>query len=319
MVKKFLTLVILLLIATTLHAGQRVVARVNGVELTERQLNRVMNELMPMMFYHKTISPDKLKKLRRQAMDELIKRELYYLEAKRLGMKAERSLIEEGIKKIKSRFPSEEAFRQALKREGITEDDLRSEVEWDLLVRRFIKEEIKKKAEVSDEELRDYYEKNKESFVRPEAVRIRHILIRVDPSATPEEKKEKKSLAEDILRRLKEGEDFAELAYKYSEDNWYVKGGDLGLVHRGRLLPELEKVAFQLKDGEVSGLIKTIYGYHIIKKEGSAPPTRMKFEEVRAKLKRDLEQKRRQEIEERLLNRLKSEAQIEVLSNREGG
>jgi parvulin-like peptidyl-prolyl isomerase len=293
-------------------AEDRTVAVVNGVSLKERELERIVDELLPRAFFHQSVTPEKRAELRKKALDELIRRELYYQEAVRIGIKVSKSELKDGLENIKKRFKSKKEYQNALKQAGITEDDLKKDIERNLLINKFYQQEVLDISKVSDNELKEYYEKNKKDFLRPEAAHIRHILIKVEPTSTDEEKAEKKKEAEDILKRARQGEDFAELAYQYSADDWRVKGGDLGLIHRGRLLPELEEVAFKLKPGEISDLIETTYGYHIIKMEEKLPPTQLGFDEIKDKLRKELEEKRKKEREENLLKTLKEKARIEV-------
>ncbi len=293
-------------------AEDRTVAVVNGVSLKERELERIVDELLPRAFYHQSVTPEKRAELRKKALDELIRRELYYQEAVRIGIKVSKSELKDSLENIKKRFKSKKEYQNALKQAGITEDDLKKDIERNLLINKFYQQEVLDSSKVSDNELKEYYEKNKKDFLRPEAVHIRHILIKIEPTSTDEEKAKKKKEAGDILKRARQGEDFAELAYQYSADDWRVKGGDLGLIHRGRLLPELEEVAFKLKPGEISDLVETIYGYHIIKMEEKLPPTQLGFDEIKDKLRKELEEKRKTEREEKLLKTLKEKAKIEI-------
>ncbi len=304
---------ILLILVSISGAEDKIVARVNGVSLKESELQRVVDELLPRALFHQTVTPEKRAELRKKALDELIKRELYYQEARAIGIRIEKSEVKEWLEDIKKRFKSKKEYKEALKQAGITEDDFKKDIERNLMIRKFYQKEIIEKSMVSEEYLKQHYEKNKKDYLRPEAVHIRHILIKIDPAATEDEKKEKRKKALEILKRARQGEDFEELAYNHSEDDWRVKGGDLGLIHRGRLLPELEEVAFKLKPGEIGDLIETIYGYHIIKVEEKIPPTQLSFEEIREKLKKETEEKRRKEIEESILRNLKEKGKVEIL------
>lgn len=311
-------IIVILALAVLLCAGisnatEKIVARVNGIELTEADLQKVINELLPQAFYHSSVTPDKVAELKKKALDELIKRELYYQEAKNMGMKVDASELKEALTAIKKRFSSERDYEKALKEAGVSEKEFNSYLEKRLLVEKFIQSEIMAKSRVTDEYLKDYYERNKKDYLRPEAARIKHILIKIDPAADNEDRKKKRNQAEDILKKARAGEDFTELAYNYSEDEWRVKGGDLGLIHRGRLMPELEEVAFKLKPGEISDIVETIYGYHIIKMEEKFPPTQLTFDEIKDKVKKEIEEKRRKEIEETLLKRLKEKGRVEIV------
>lgn len=314
--KKFLkysVLAIVLIYSYTVSASDKSVAIVNGVALTEVDLQKIINELLPITFYHRTVTPEKRAELRKKALEELIKRELYYQEGKKTGIRINRTEINEGLETIKKRFKSKKEYKEALRQAGISEDDLKRDIERNLVIQKFYQKEVIEKSKISDEYLKDYYEKNKKDFLRPESAHIRHILIKIEPTANATEKEEKKKLALEVLEKARQGEDFGALAFNYSDDDWRVKGGDLGLIHRGRLLPELEEVAFKLRPGEISDLIETIYGFHIIKLEEKMPPVQLSFDEIREKLKKEMEEKRRKEIEESLIKSLKDKSKVEIL------
>lgn len=308
---RILIIMSVFLYTSSLYASDRVIGEVNGVKLYESQVQAIIDELLPRAFYHSTITPEKRNELRGKAIDELIKRELFYQEARKRGMVVKRSEIKDAIKTVKKRFRSEEEFKRALKNSNYTIESLEKDIERNILINRFAEKEIIERSRVSEEQLKDYYEENKSTFKRPEAIRLREILLKVEPTSTTEEKEKIKAQAEEIMERLKRGEDFSQLAYKYSMDDWRVKGGDMGLVHKGRLIPELEDVAFKLKDGEIS-IVESIYGYHIIKVDERVPETQLTFDEVRDRLRKELEDKNRKMNEEALLKRLKDGARIEI-------
>ena len=147
--------------------------------------------------------------------------------------------------------------------------------------------EFEDKVEVTEEEIKGYYEANKETeFKEGEQVKARHILIKVPSGASDEEKKKLREKAEKILKEIKSGADFAEMARKYSEDEATKdKGGDLGWFGRGRMVKEFEDVAFSLKPGQVSDVVETVYGYHIIKVEDKKPERIKPLEEVRDEIR----------------------------------
>ncbi|MGO9012124.1 MAG: peptidyl-prolyl cis-trans isomerase [Bryobacteraceae bacterium] len=136
----------------------------------------------------------------------------------------------------------------------------------------------------SDADLLRIYNQNKESFRTKERVHAEHILLKT-ADKTPAEDAKLKALAEDLVKQLKDGANFAELAKKYSEDTGSAdKGGDLGWIERGQTLPEFERVAFALKPGETGGVVKTEVGYHIIRVIAHEDAHLPSFEEVKAQL-----------------------------------
>lgn len=293
--------------------GAGLVARVNGVGLTEAQVEDVVNELIPRAFFHGNITRDKRDEYRPKALEELIKRELYYQEANKTGIEVTDAEIDKNVKDLDESLKSGGGLEKALKSSGYTMERLRKEIRRNLMINRFAEREIDERAKVSEESLREYYEKHKPEFLRPEAIRLRMISINVDPAATKEERDERKKHAEEILAKARSGGDFADLAFRYSNDDWRVKGGDFGIRHRGQLDPAIEEAAFALKPGEISGLVETIYGYHFVKLEEKLSRTQLSYEEVQDKLRKKIEDGRRKELVESVLKRLKERAKIEIL------
>ncbi len=143
------------------------------------------------------------------------------------------------------------------------------------------------RVKVSEKEVKKYFETFQEAYRVPEKIRARHILFKVPPKATKEEVAKIKAEAEKVLKMAKSGEDFAKLAEKYSQGPTAKKGGDLGYFTRGMMVKPFEKAAFALKKGEISGLVRTTFGFHIIKLVDKQPVHVKPFEEV----KKDIEMK----------------------------
>lgn len=157
------------------------------------------------------------------------------------------------------------------------------------LANEFIKQEVANKVTVSEDDMKNYYNTHKDDFKKPEMVRARHILIKVDPSASESDRKKAKEKAEDILKKIKSGEDFAKLATDMSDDmGSKAKGGDLGFFSRGRMVKSFEDAAFSLSPGGVSGIIETQFGYHIIKAEEKKPASVDSYEEAKEKISQKL-------------------------------
>ncbi len=145
-------------------------------------------------------------------------------------------------------------------------------------------ESFNDKVKLSEDDLKEYYEDNIDMFTQEKEVKASHILFRVPPNATPEEQEKIKKKAESVLEMAKKGEDFAKLAKEYSDDPSKENGGDLGYFKRGRMIKPFEDAAFSLKKGEISGLVKTSYGYHIIKVDDIKEKKVKQFDEVRAQI-----------------------------------
>ena len=153
----------------------------------------------------------------------------------------------------------------------------------------YLKKEVTNKVEVSEEDIKAYYESHKDEFKMPEMVRSRHILIKTDPSASDNDNKKAREKAEEILKKIKAGEDFAKLASDVSDDTGSkTKGGDLGFFPKGIMVKSFEDAAFSLKPGEVSGIVETQFGYHIIKVEEKKDPGTEPFDTTKEKIKQKL-------------------------------
>lgn len=301
MVRIFLSSIVIVLFSVSAYAGDNVVARVNGTVLTQKDLDRELDRLIPQITFHRSVPEEKRKMYYDKTLEELINQELQYQDAVAKGMRPDKGKVDAQMERIRGRFKSQEDFKAALEREGITEQDLRRQVEKDMLVQAIYTKTVTEPSQVSETELKEYYDKNKSKFKQPESVRLSLISAK-------EEKK-----ARDILAKIKAGEDFGGLAYKMSEDAYRVKSGDIGYVHKGRMLPEIEDAAFKLKVGEVSDLIKAGDYWYIIRVEDRKPEQQLSFDEIKGKLKKDLEAERLRERKDKWITDLRTKAKIEVL------
>jgi peptidyl-prolyl cis-trans isomerase C len=182
------------------------------------------------------------------------------------------------------------------------------------LIQKAVAQEIDSKIVITDEQMKEYYEGHREQFVIPDAVRLRQILVKVDPSGSPQDWEEAQKKVQGFIAQAKTS-DFSELARQYSEDEATASnGGDTGLLHRGMMdIPELEKAAFSLPLGEVSQPIRTLYGYFIIKVEERKPSKQLSFAEVK---KDRLKQEMKDSAHKKRLNDwivgLKAKAEIQI-------
>ena len=167
-----------------------------------------------------------------------------------------------------------------------------------ILVAKLIEEEVEVKSEVESNEIKSYYENNKQEFVSPFRLRASHILLR--------SRKE----ADEILKKIKKGESFEELAKKHSLDPTAVKGGDIGYFRKGQLIPEIEEAAFALKKDEISDIIQSTFGFHVIKVTGEAKPQVKEFKLVEKEIEEKLTIEKKSGHFEDLVERLKKKADI---------
>jgi peptidyl-prolyl cis-trans isomerase SurA len=215
------------------------------------------------------------KEIEAELLEQMINDNLLLIQAQKdttieVTSKEVETAVKEQLEKVKSQFPSEGAFQDQLKAEGLTENELkkkyREQIKKQMLIDRLVSKRLSK-VSVTAREVRDFYQTYKDSIPdQPESVKLSHILLEIKPSqATLDSLKRK---AEMVLDEAKRGEDFASLASKYSDDPTGKNGGDLGFFKKGDMIEKFEKVAFALNPGEISDLVETEFGYHIIKVEG---------------------------------------------------
>lgn len=185
----------------------------------------------------------------------------------------------------------------------------------DFLSREYLKKVVMANVTVSEEDMKEFYRVNEENLAAPEQVRVRQILIRVSPGFTEEERQKAKARAQEVLGRVRGGEDFVKAVGAYSEDpdpEVRKSGGDLGYFTRGQLIQVIEDAAFSLKPGEISDLVETPFGYHIIKLEELVEARSRSFDEVKDLIRTRMEQDMATERAEQFIAEALKEGGAEV-------
>jgi len=169
-----------------------------------------------------------------------------------------------------------------------------------LVVEAYLKKKVEEQAKVSDEELRKFYDQNKDKFKTGDQVKASHILVKSEKEA------------KDLLAQIKGGANFEELAKKYSTDGAASKGGDLGWFSKGSMIPEFEKVAFAMKENQTSDIVKTKFGFHIIKLTGKRPAGERSFDDVKEQIKSSMLPAKQQEVFQKLKEELKKSGKYSI-------
>jgi peptidyl-prolyl cis-trans isomerase C len=210
----------------------------------------------------------------------------------------------EGKKELLDTMIVREIIMQQAKKDGLDKSpavaEKMAELKQRVIVEAFLKKKIEEQANISDADLQKFYDQNKDKFKSGEQVRASHILVKDE------------NTAKEILAEIKKGGNFEDLAKKHSIDAAGAKGGDLGWFGQGSMIPEFETVAFAMKEGEISGVVKTKFGYHIIKLTGKRPAGTRSFEESKELIKSKLLPEKQQEIFAKLKDELKKGAKFSV-------
>jgi peptidyl-prolyl cis-trans isomerase C len=203
---------------------------------------------------------------------------------------------------------NQEAYEQALKQNNITEEQLREDIRENLPVQE-VQKRVAGDAEPSDDEIQNYYEKNKEAqFTTPEQRCVRHILFN----------KDQKEKAKDVKQQLENGGDFAKLAKENSQDpGSAAKGGDLGCLGKGETVPEFEQAAFGAERGEIVGPVQTEFGYHILQVTDVKPEQTRSLQEVESQIRSQLATEKQSEAFNKWIEEQKKERDVKYLKGYE--
>jgi len=211
-------------------------------------------------------------KMQKEILEIMVEERLQVQEAKKLGIDVDENRVLQAIDDLKTNNRiTDEDFKLMLKQEDRTLEQYKSYIRDQILMSQVVRFQMGNKVKVSDQEVANYYKSHEKDYWLPPKVHARHILFINTPETSEVDKKLKESQARQVLKELKAGGDFIELAKKYSEDVSASTGGDIGIIEKGKMVPEFEKVVFQLKPGEISDLVQSRYGYHIVKVEEQIP------------------------------------------------
>jgi peptidyl-prolyl cis-trans isomerase C len=293
--------------------GDEVVVRVGDEEIRRVRVDRKTEELLKQI---KLKSPNEnVEQIRpfawRQALEDLINQKLLLQEAGKRGLSVDPEDVEDQFNMMISRFPSPEQFQSTLDSIGLSEEGLRAEIEENLLIDRLLDEEVGHDQAVTKKEVADYYKNNPDDFMRPQQVHASHILITVDQTDTPQQKEEKRLRLLDLKKQIEAGADFAEMARTHSDGPSKSKGGDLGFFGRGQMVKPFEDAVFAMQVGELSDIVETKFGYHLIKLLERQEEGKAALAEVDSAIRNVLINRKKQEAVAAYLDSLRLEGRIE--------
>lgn len=254
------------------------------------------------------------KKLRVDVLNAMIDKKLIGMKIKELNIVVSEEEVRQSIEEIKKQNKlSQEALAAALLTQGLTFDQYKAQMKEQLERLRLMSQEVKAKIQVSERELKEYYDANRSQFREENSYRARHIFFKVDKNAGNDQIKRVMAKAANVMGEARTNTDFAELARKYSDDpNAAKDGGDLGTFKKGDMLPEIESAVITMNPGEISDLVTTPAGFHIIKLEEKSLDSIKPFESVKGMIEDILYRKKSEERFTQWAEELRKAAAIEI-------
>lgn len=298
--------------AAPVQSGADIVAKVNGTPIKAIDLLRAKKVILSGQ-QGMQIPPERQKEFDQQALSQLISAELLYQAGQKLDTKDIDKQVDAKLAESKARFSSPQDYEKAIKELDMNDADLREYTRRDMIISNFIEKTIVPKITVTEEDSKKFYDENPDKFIRSEMVRASHILCGVDPKATAEEKQKAREKAEQLKKELAGGADFATLAKSNSTCPSSQQGGDLGFFGKGQMVPAFEKAAFALKPGEISDVVETQFGYHIIKVTEKKPAETVAFKDVRPRIEEFLKNQKVGSAVNDFLAEARKTASVEIL------
>jgi peptidyl-prolyl cis-trans isomerase C len=287
-----------------------VLARVNGEDVKKADFDRLIKNME--LGAGQPIPAERRDEILRRSLDQLITYTLLTQETKARKIGVTDVEINGRVAEMRKQYPDDATFRKALSERGVTVERLREDARIHMEITKMMDAEVANLPPITDDQARDFYQKNPDKFQQPEAVRASHILIPIG-QADEAGKKKLRAQAEAVFQQAKSGADFAQLAREHSKDSSASQGGDLNYFTRGQMVPAFDKVAFELKPGDISGIVETQFGYHIIKATERRAASAVPFEQVSQRIRRFLADQQKQARSEAFVDALKKKARIEVL------
>lgn len=278
------------------------IAEVNGTGISYQQWQKAFTSFVSRYDSQtlSAISDELLASLKNNITEQLVNSTLLYQYAEKQNINVTAADLDREVEEIKSSFSSEQEFNDALRKNNLTLNQLKDNLKRQIRIDKAVQNEYDK-INISDEEIVQYYEENKSAFFQPEKRQISHILV------------EDEEEAELLRNQLNEGLiEFEQTAKDKSICPSAEQGGDLGYIMRGQMVPEFEEVAFSLEKGQLSSVVKTEYGYHILQCGDIQEEKQLTLDEARDSIKSILAYQKQNESIQSLLAQLKENADIKI-------
>jgi peptidyl-prolyl cis-trans isomerase C len=290
-------------------AGQ--IATVNDTVLMRQDLDREMKLIsFKLARQGRPVDDAQLKRYESNIRETLINRTLLLQQSKSMGIEVKASLVTKALDEFKAAFNDDKAYQQTLNEMGFTEETLTTQIQDGLTIKQLIDKEVIQKLSLSDQQVRAYYDDNPNLFRRPEQVKASHILVQVPENADEAKRAEALATIQALKARIDNGENFATLAMEHSDCPSKAKGGDLGFFGREQMVKPFSDAAFALQPGQISDVVQTRFGYHLIRVTERQAEQTMAFNDVKESISTRLRQEQEGKKIDAYLQDLKEHADI---------
>lgn len=315
--KKTILSLVLALTAVSASAAQLVegiVVRVGDRIVTRTQYERRLRDAY--MEIERSAPADQVASLKEEArkgmVNELISELLIRDRADRLAITISEAEMKEAVARLKQQYgiTTDEQFEQSLKSSGLTRADMEARLRDTLTTQKVFGRELRSREQLSDSELRERYNREKENYRLPERARLREIVVLKPESGSADEARTRANEVAEAARKA--GTDFANLASTMSESGTKDTGGDLGEVAKGDLVPELDKAVFNAAQGSILGPIETRSAWHIVRVEQRLPSEVPAFESLKDRLRQDASEETFQRDYKAYIDNLRKDAYIQI-------
>jgi peptidyl-prolyl cis-trans isomerase C len=289
-----------------------VLVSVDGKYFKKSQLKKEIKELMDV--YKDKIPKDKTKdiqaNMKKQVVENFIIRTILENEIEKRKIQATEKEINESIEQIKTSLPPGQKIADFLKENRLTKEKFNEDIAFTIKVKQLVKIDLGNKVKPSAKEISKFYNENKDKFVVPESVHVRHILVVIEQTDDEKIKAEKKAKIENLHKQLLDGADFAEVARKNSDCPSKENGGDLGIIKKGETVKQFEDAAFSQEKNVIGPVVNTEYGHHIIQVIDHNKEKTTTMDESKSKISNYLEQQKQMEAFSSLVKKLREKAKI---------
>ena len=293
------------------------VAVVNGNVISKQDFDVSYNTYVKQvtMEAKRPLTESELDQIKGDVLEQLIEQQLLYQAALKQNIQIDEESYIQSIAELDEQLKNNPSFKSEVEKSNYSMEDIHNQIREQFMINSFVNEKFFSSATVNDEEIKLYYEKNKEQFLLPEKISAQHILIKPTPPDNKETRANALKKIKEIQEELKSNPDFESLAKSFSQCPSKEKGGDLGFFTRGQMVPPFEEAAFALGINEISDVVETQFGFHLIKVTGKVPGKTIEFDQVKDQLKASLTKQKAMENVDHFLNDAKKSGSIQLFLN----